>query len=95
MSKVFLEVTVMKWEEVCQAFPEEWVLIEAVQAYTNEESERILEEVAPLKKFSNSPEAMRAYQELQRKNPTRELYVLHTSRKKPNIIEKKSVGVRR
>ncbi|NMD72840.1 hypothetical protein HHO41_21715 [Bacillus sp. DNRA2] len=85
----------MKWEEVCQAFPDQWVLIEALQAYTNDESERILEEVAPLKKFSKSPEAMRAYQELHRENPSRELYVLHTSRTKPNIIEKKWVGVRR
>ena len=85
----------MKWEEVCQAFPDQWVLIEAIQANTNDESERILEEVAPLKKFSNSPEAMKAYQELHRENPSRELYVLHTSRKNPNIFEKKWVGVRR
>ncbi|MED3668579.1 hypothetical protein P4499_14810 [Geobacillus kaustophilus] len=25
----------MKWEDVCQAFPNRWVLIEAVDAYTN------------------------------------------------------------
>ena len=74
----------MKWEEVCQAFPDQWVLIEAIQAYTNDESERNLEEVAPVKKFSKSQEAMRAYQELHRENLSRELYVLHTSRKKPN-----------
>ncbi len=88
-------MTKMKWEDVCQAFPEQWVLIEAIQAHTNEKSVRILDEIAPLKKFSNSPEAMKAYQELHRKNPNRELYVLHTSRKEPNIIEKKWVGVRR
>lgn len=34
----------MKWEDVYQAFPDQWVLIEAIQAYTNEESERILAE---------------------------------------------------
>ncbi|MGY0691269.1 hypothetical protein ACW2QC_00585 [Virgibacillus sp. FSP13] len=85
----------MKWEDVRQAFPEQWVLIEAVQAYTSKGSERILEEIAPLKKFSSSPEAMREYQELHRENPTRELYVLHTSRERPNIIERKWVGVRR
>lgn len=85
----------MKWEDVRQAFPEQWVLVEAVQAYTNDESERILEEITPLKKYSNSPEAMKAYQELHRENPARELYVLHTSRKNPKIIEKKWVGVRR
>lgn len=85
----------MKWEDVCQAFPKQWVLIEAVEAYTNEEYERILKEVTPLKKFSNSPDAMKAYQELHRGNPSRELYVLHTNRKNPHIIEKKWVGVRR
>ncbi|MEK5036743.1 hypothetical protein [Sporosarcina sp. FSL K6-3457] len=85
----------MKWEDVCKAFPEQWVLIEAIKAYTNKESERILEEVAPLNRFSNSPDAMKAYQELHQENPTRELYVLHTNRKNPNIIEKKWVGVRR
>lgn len=85
----------MKWEDVRQAFPEQWVLIEAVQAYTNEDSERILEDVTPLDKYSNSPDAMKAYQELHSENPTRELYVLHTKRKDPNIIEKKWVGVGR
>lgn len=55
-----------------QAFPNQWVLIEAVQAYTNEESERILEGVTPLNKFSTSPEAMKTYLELHRKAPKRE-----------------------
>lgn len=85
----------MKWAEVCDAFPNQWVLIEAIQAYTNDDSERILEEVAPLKKFSNSPDAMKWYQKLHHEDPTRELYVLHTNRQNPNIIEKKWVGVRR
>ncbi len=85
----------MKWEDVCQAFPEQWVLIEAVRAHTNAQSERILDEIALLKKFSNSSDAMKAYQEVHREDPKRELYVLHTSRKEPNIIEKKWVGVRR
>ncbi|MUV38879.1 hypothetical protein JNUCC1_02750 [Lentibacillus sp. JNUCC-1] len=85
----------MKWEEVQQAFPDKWMLIEAVQAFTNENDERILEDIVPLKKFTNSPEAMRAYKKLHHENPGREFYVLHTSREKPNIIEKRWVGVRR
>ncbi|QQK80740.1 hypothetical protein HUG20_13115 [Salicibibacter cibi] len=84
----------MKWEDVRQAFPEQWVLIEAVRAHTDEKSERILDEIVPLKKFTNSPEAMKAYQEIHREDPKRELYVLHTRRKEPNIIEKKWVGAR-
>lgn len=89
------EVAQVRWEDVREAFPQQWVLIEAVKAYTNDKSERILEEVVPIKRFSNSPEAMRAYQTFHQENPTRELYVLHTNRKEPNIIEKKWVGVRR
>ncbi|MBP2076387.1 hypothetical protein [Oceanobacillus polygoni] len=49
----------MNWKDVRQDFPDQWVLIEAVQAYTNKDSERILEEITPLEKFSNSPDAMR------------------------------------
>lgn len=85
----------MKWEDVRQAFPEQWLLIEATEAYTNNQSERILEEIIPLNKFPNSQEAMKLYREIHREEPNRELYVLHTSRKKPNIFEKKWVGVRR
>jgi hypothetical protein len=85
----------MKWEDVRQAFPNQWVLLEAIHAFTNKNSERILEEVAPLKKFSNSTDAMKAYKVFHRADPTREMYVLHTSKEEPNIIEKKWVGVRR
>ncbi len=79
----------MKWEDIRQAFPEQWILIEAIQAHTNKQNERILEKIVPLERFSNSPDAMRVYQEIHRDESNRELYVLHTSRKKPNIIEKK------
>lgn len=79
----------MKWEEVRHAFPEQWVLIEVVQAHTNEHSERILDDMDPLKKFSNSPEAMKICQEIHRYDLGREVYVLHTSRKEPHIMQKK------
>jgi hypothetical protein len=85
----------MKWEDVRQAFPDQWVLIEAIHAFTNEKSERILEEVAPIKMFDNSSEAMKSYKLFHMEDPSREMYVLHTSREEPNIIEKKWVGVRR
>lgn len=65
----------MKWEDVRQAF-------------TNEENERILVDITPLEKFSDSPKAMRAYQVLHRESPNRELYVLHTNRIEPQIKEK-------
>jgi hypothetical protein len=78
----------MKWEDVRQAFPNQWVLIEAIHAFTNKNSERILVEVAPLKKFSNSTDAMKSYKVFHPEDPTREMYVLHTSKEETNIIEK-------
>lgn len=85
----------MKWEEVRRAFPDEWILLEAVEAFTNEESERILVDIIPLDKFPDSSKAMKAYKVLHHENPRRELYVLHTSRSEPQIMERKWVGVRR
>ena len=85
----------MEWEDVRRAFPNQWILIEAIHAHTDERNERILEEIVPLKKFSNSSEAMRAYQEIHREEPNRELYVIHTNRKDTNIIERKWIGVRK
>lgn len=84
----------MNWEDVRRAFPKQWVLIEADKAYTDQNSVRILDEITPLEKFTDSPDAMKAYQKIHRHNPYRELYVLHTSREKPDIIEKQWVGVR-
>ena len=84
----------MKWEEVRLACPKQWVLIEAIDAYTSDNSERVLENVAILEKFSSSTAAMRSYKDYHRENPNRELYVLHTDRKEPKIIEKKWIGVR-
>ena len=85
----------MKWEDVREAFPNRWVLIEAIEAYTNDENERILEKITPIDTYSEPSEAMKDYQDLHKENPARELYVLHTNREQPNIIEKTWSGVRR
>ena len=85
----------MKWEEIRTAFPNQWVLIEAIQAYTTEKNERILEKITPIDTYHEPSAAMKSYQELHKENPSRELYVLHTNREQPNIIEKTWSGVRR
>jgi hypothetical protein len=85
----------MKWEDIRKAFPNRWVLIEAIDAYTNERNERILKKVMPIETFLEPMEAMNEYKRLHKENPHRELYVLHTNRKETNILEKKWTGVRR
>lgn len=69
-------------------------MIEGIQAYTNEKSERILEKVILFKIFSNSPYAMKVYRERYRKDPQNELCAQHMNYKELCIIEKKYVRVR-
>jgi len=85
----------MKWEEIRQAFPNCWVLSEAVDAYTNEKNERVLNKLIPIETFSDPMKAMSEYKHLHKENPHRELYVLHTNRKETNIVERTWTGVRR
>jgi len=71
----------MKWEDVCQAFPNQWLLIEVVEAYTNDENERVLVGVTPLNRFSTSTAAMNAYQQMHKtKSPKRVIRASYKSK---------------
>ena len=83
----------MNWEEVRTYYPNQWLLIEALEAHS-EGGERILDKLAVVDVFPNSQEAMQSYARLHHQEPSRELYVLHTSRKTLDITERKWVGIR-
>ena len=84
----------MKWENVRHKYIDEWIIIEAINART-EDSNRIVEELTVVDTFSNDNNgALRKYVELHKVNPERELYVVHTSRKQLNIKERRWTGVR-
>jgi hypothetical protein len=83
----------MTYSEVRQAHPNTWLLLEAFKAHSQDEY-RILEDLAVLNVFETSLDALKAYRELHHINPTRELYVAHSS--KPELIIKERVwlGIR-
>ncbi|MGK5094561.1 hypothetical protein WDW89_21430 [Deltaproteobacteria bacterium TL4] len=83
----------MNWETVRQRYPNQWVLVEAVQAHS-ESGKRVLDQLSILDLFSDSLSAMRSYKEIHHKSPQRELYVLHTCREYLNILERRWLGVR-
>ena len=84
----------MTWEDVKKAYPNQWLVIEAIEAHT-EESDRILDNIIVVDTFyDDNNKALLEYVKLHRKDRTRELYVVHTLRKELNIVEKKLVGVR-
>lgn len=82
----------MKWGEVQQKFPNEWVVVEVTKAHSQDDH-RFIDELNMINRYDNSPEAMRRYYELHRQNPTKEYGFFHTSR--PTLIAiEKYVGVR-
>lgn len=83
----------MRWEEIRRQYPQQWLLLEAIAA-RSENNQRILDQLAVIGKYADSPSAMRGYIELHHRNAHRELYVLHTSRKTIAIAERHWPGVR-
>jgi hypothetical protein len=68
----------MKWQEIRTYFPQQWLLVEAIQA-RSESDRRILEQLAVIGAFDDQAAAESSRQQLQRQAPGRELYVFHTS----------------
>ena len=82
----------MRWEEVQERFPNEWVVLEATKAHS-EEGKRYIEEVVVVDKFEDSTAAMRRYSELHKQDFHREYCFFHTSR--PTFVARERyVGVR-
>ena len=83
----------MKWQEIRQHYPAQWLLLEAVKAHSANNL-RILEELAVINVFPDSKVALKSYQELHHEAPARELYVFHTSRETLEIPQRRWLGIR-
>lgn len=84
----------MLWVEVKRAHPNQWVIIEAIEAHT-EGDKRIINQMTVVDNFQDdNNKALLHYLQLHRKHRERELYVVHTSRPELDIIEQKWIGVR-
>ena len=83
----------MKWLEIREHYPHQWLLIEAIKAHS-EAGKRILDELTVINTYPDARTAMRAYTQLHEEAPQRELYVLHTDRETLDVTEKRWLGVR-
>ncbi len=83
----------MLWSEVCAAHPDQWLVLEALEAHS-EPGRRIMDRVAVLEKCPDARIAMRRYRELQRAFPQREIFFFHTSNAELEI-EEEWVGILR
>ena len=83
----------MKWKEIREHFPEQWLLVEATRAHS-EGNRRILDDLAVVETFPSGKSAMNGYMDLHEQSPYRELYVLHTDREDLEIEELRWLGIR-
>lgn len=83
----------MKWEEITELHPSRFVLIEAIQASSNNQI-RQLEDMAVIQEYEDSQEAWKGYKYFHKLYQKRELYVFHTNRTDVEVIEELFSGVR-
>ena len=84
----------MNWNAVRQAYPNRWLLVEALAAHT-EGSQRHLDRLAVVEECHDGAAAFERYQELHQQYPDRELYFVHTTREQLTIFERQWLGIRR
>ena len=82
----------MKWEEIRNHYPRQWLVVEAVEAHSTA-GKRSLDELGVLGVFPDSAQALRRYVQLHHKSPERELYVLHTDRVEVVFEERHWLGL--
>ncbi len=84
----------MRWPEIRQAYPEQWLIIEALEAHTTKGQRRILDRLAVLDTCEDGQNAMERYRELHKRYPLREFYFVHTHRENLEIYERQWLGIR-
>ncbi len=84
----------MRWSEIRQAYPHQWLIIEALRAYT-EGGQRRLDHIAVIETCADGAAAMQRYRQLHRQYPRREFYFVHTDRERLDIRERHWIGIRR
>ncbi len=85
----------MKWSEIKKAYPDQWLIIEALEAHTTPERQRILDEIAIIEQPADGTAAMQSYRSLHQRYPDREFYFVCTSREELDIRERQWLGIRR
>lgn len=84
----------MRWKEVRKAYPDQWLVIEAVQAHS-EDDRRVLDKIAVVEVCADGTAALQSYRKLHHAYPEREYYFVHTRRAELDIRERQWLGIRR
>jgi hypothetical protein len=85
----------MLWSDIRTLYPDKWLIIEALDAYTNKKNQRKLKDIAIIDICSNNKTVMKSYKELHKQYPQREFYYVNTNKDELDIREKSWIGIRR
>lgn len=83
----------MKWNEVRKAYLDKWVVLEAIEAHS-ENNMRILDEVAVVDFFEESMEALRRHAVLNKQKPNRGIIGYDFIKKLGLIIDLQQLSLR-
>jgi hypothetical protein len=85
----------MQWSEIRKAYPNQWLVVEALKAHTTSDNRRFLDKIAVVEHCNDGSAAMNSYRRTHQQYPAREFYFVHTSREELNIREQQWLGIRR
>jgi len=85
----------MQWPEIRQTYPDQWLIVEALEAHTTPDRQRVPDRLAVIELCPDGSAAFQCYRRLHQQFPQREFYFLHTSRKALDIRESRWLGIRR
>ena len=85
----------MLWSEIRKAYPNQWLVIEALEAHTTPNGKRVLAKIAVVETCKSGSEAMQCYRRWHLRYPQREFYFVNTSREELDIRERQWVGIRK
>jgi hypothetical protein len=85
----------MQWQEIRQNYPNQWLIIEALEAHTDIKQQRCLDKLAVIEPCVDGKAAMKIYRILHQQYPKREFYFVHTSRTELDIEEHQWLGIRK
>lgn len=85
----------MNWEEIRKAYPDQWLIIEAFEAYSTTKHQRHLDRLGVIERCIDGNMALASYRRLHQTYPQREFYFVHTSRIELDIRVQQWLGIRR
>lgn len=80
----------MEWSEIRATYPNQWLVIEALDAKTTSDQKRQLVHIAVIERCQDGAAAMQRYRLLHQQYPVQEFYFVNTRREELDIHVRKT-----